>query len=92
MRTSPPSEVVLTTRSKVASGQGLRLRGADGQPAQQVARPAPDVEYPRRGRHAGQGQVRRAVGDLVVHPAAPALVIALRTLAERRDITIMGHA
>jgi hypothetical protein len=31
------------------------------------------------------------VGDLVMHPATPALVIALRALAERRDITITGH-
>jgi hypothetical protein len=40
---------------------------------------------------AAQGQVRRAGGDLVMHPAAPALVIAWRALAERRDITITGH-
>jgi hypothetical protein len=43
------------------------------------------------GWHAGQGQVRHAVGDLVVHPAAPALVIALRALAERCDVAITGH-
>ena len=38
-----------------------------------------------------QGQVHRAVSDLVMQPAAPVLVIALRTLAERRDVTITSH-
>jgi len=52
---------------------------------------AASIEYPLRGWHAGQGQVRRAVGDLVMHLAAPALVIAVRALAERGDITITGH-
>jgi hypothetical protein len=75
----------------VDSGQGGGLRGAGGKPAKQVAGPAPDVEDVRRGWHAGKGQVRRAVGDLVMQPAAPALVISLRTLAERHDITMTGH-
>jgi hypothetical protein len=64
---------------------------AGGQPAQQVAGPAPDVEDPPRGWHAVQGQVRRAVGDLVMHRATPALVIALRSLAERREHHDHGH-
>ena len=76
---------------RVDPGQDLGLRGAGGQPAEQVAGPAPDVEYPPRGWHAGTGQVRGAVGDLVMQPATPALVIAVRALAERRDITITGH-
>jgi len=76
---------------RVNPGQDLGLRDAGGNPAEQVTGPGPDVEYPPRGRHAGQGQVRRAVGDPVMHPAAPALVIAMRAPAERRDITITGH-
>jgi hypothetical protein len=65
--------------------------GVGGKPAQQVAGPASDVEDLIRGWHAGQAQARRAVSDLVMQPAAPALVIALRTLAERRDVTITSH-
>jgi hypothetical protein len=76
---------------RIDPGQDLGLRGAGGEPAEQVAGPTPDVEYPPGGWHAGQGQVRRAVGDLVMQLAAPALVIALRALAERRHITITGH-
>jgi hypothetical protein len=76
---------------RVDPGHDLRLRGAGSQSAQQVARPASDVEYPFRGWHAGQGQVRRPIGDLVMHPAAPALVVAFGALAERRDVTITGH-
>lgn len=52
---------------------------------------ASDVEYPPGGWHAAKSQVRRAVGDLVMQPTTPALVIALRALAERRDITITGR-
>ena len=67
-------------------------RGAGaGKPAEQVAGPAPDVEDPPGRWHAGQDQVHRAVGDLVMHRAASALVIAVHALAERRDITITGH-
>lgn len=51
----------------------------------QVAGPAHGAEYPPRGWHAGQSQIRRTVGDLVMQPGKPALVIALRALAERRD-------
>jgi len=73
-------------------GQDLSLRGADGQSAKQVvAGPAPDVEYPPRRWHAGTNQVRRAVSDLAVQPATPALAITLRALTERRDITITSH-
>jgi hypothetical protein len=78
-------------RRRVDPGQDLRLRGAGSEPAQQVTGPAPDVEYAPGSWHAGQGQVRRTIGDLVVHPATPALVIAGRALAERCDITITGH-
>jgi hypothetical protein len=31
------------------------------------------------------------VGDVVMQLAEPALVIMLRSLAERRDVTITGH-
>ena len=48
-------------------------------------------ESQARGWRAGQGQARRAVGDLVMQPATPALVIAVRALTERRDVTITGH-
>jgi hypothetical protein len=78
-------------RRRVDPGQGLGLRGAGGKLAEQVAGPAPDVEYPPGCWHAGQGQIRRAVGDVVMQLAEPALVIMLRSLAERRDVTITGH-
>lgn len=76
---------------RVDPGEGPALRGTGGKPAEQVPGPASDVEYPPGGWHAGQGQVRRAVGDLVMQLAEPALVIALRTLAERCDVTTTGH-
>ena len=76
---------------RVDPGQGHGLRDAGGKPAEQVAGPASDVEYPPGGWYAGQGQVRRAVGDLVMKLAEPALVIALGALAERCDVMITGH-
>jgi hypothetical protein len=78
-------------RRRVDPGQSLGLRGAGGKLAEQIAGPAPDVEYPPGCWHAGQGQIRRAVGDAVMQLAEPALVIMLRSLAERRNVTITGH-
>ena len=78
-------------RRRVDPRQSLGLRGAGGKLAEQIAGPAPDVEYPPGCWHAGQGQIRRAVGDVVMQLAEPALVIMLRSLAERRDVTITGH-
>jgi hypothetical protein len=78
-------------RCRVDPGQRPGLRGAGGKPAEQVAGAASDVEYPHGGWYAGQGQVRRPVGDLVMQLAEPAFVVALRTLAERSDVTIPGH-
>ena len=68
-----------------------RIRGAGGQLAEQVPRPAADVQHPARRGHLGQGEVRGAIGDLVVEPATPALLIAFGTLGERGHITIPGH-
>ena len=77
---------------RIDAGQGTGLRGAGGKLAKQVTGPAPDVEDLLWGWDAGQGQVRRAVSDLMMQSAAPALVIALRALAERRDVTIPSHS
>jgi hypothetical protein len=63
-----------------------------GELAEQVTSPAPDVENPGRGGHAGEGQARHPVSDLVVQPATPALVIALRAAAKRRHVTVTGHS
>lgn len=71
--------------------EGLGLGSAGGKATKQVTGPTAGVEYSPWHWNAGQGQVRHAVGDLMMHPAPPALVIALRTLAERRDVAITGH-
>jgi hypothetical protein len=76
----------------VDPGQDLSLRGVGCQHAQEVAGPAPDVEDPHRGWHAGKGQARHPVSDLMVQRATPALVIALRAAAKRRHVTVSGHS
>jgi hypothetical protein len=76
---------------RVDPGQDLGLRSAGGQPAEQGSRSRTRRRVSASGWHAGPSQVRRAVGDLVMLPATPALVIALRALTERRDITITGY-
>jgi hypothetical protein len=67
------------------------MRETGGQPAEQVACPAADVEDALWRWLAGQRQVRGTVGDLVVQLAEPARVIASRALVERCDITIRRH-
>ncbi len=58
---------------------------AGGKPAKQVAGPAPDVKDVLRGWHAAQGQVRRAVGDLVMQPrASPGHSVARARRTPRR--------
>lgn len=75
----------------IHSGQLDSVRAAGGELAQQVAGPAPDIEdTTRRGRQR-HGQIRGAVGYLLMQPSEPPALVAARACVERGDITIMAH-
>src|ERR1019366_10268421 len=69
-----------------------RRRDTTGEPAKQVAGPAPYVEDALRRRHAREGKVRRPGGGLVVQPAEPSVLITSGTLVECCDVAVPGHA
>ena len=79
-------------RGGIDAGQLRRVRSPGGEPPEQVPGPAADVQYPVRRGYLGESEVRGTVGDLMVEPAEPALLIAVGTLSERGHITVPGHA
>lgn len=78
-------------RCSVDAGKLLGTGVAAGQRSEQIPRPTSHIEYPVGRWSDGHREIRRAIGDLVVQPAAPAALVSIRAVVERGDVPVWRH-
>ena len=78
------------SRRRVDPGQFGGARAAAGQQPEQITAPAADIEHSLGCRGGGQGDLGGLVGDVVMKPTEPSLVISGGPLVEGGHIAVPG--